>query len=181
MMLAMVGIPLGTSSRRGGRSSGYVWAIFLCFCCYYLAFISLQHASQKSHSLDPVIASWLPNIAFGLAGIVMIARMELPGDRDILGTLGGAISAWATSLASKMRIEREKEQPARERKSIFHIALFRIMDSYVLTGFLFYFVVSVCALVSMTQIYNFFELLADVVKNNIPMSKALQYHLYLTP
>src|SRR5665213_1410821 len=26
MMLALVGIPLGTSSKRGGRSSGYVWA-----------------------------------------------------------------------------------------------------------------------------------------------------------
>jgi len=35
-MLAMVGIPLGASSRKGGRSAGYVWAIFLAFFCYYL-------------------------------------------------------------------------------------------------------------------------------------------------
>ena len=68
-MLAMVGIPLGTSSRRGGRSSGYVWGIFLCFCCYYLAFIALSNAAQKSHSIDPVLASWLPNIVFGIAGV----------------------------------------------------------------------------------------------------------------
>ena len=74
IMLAMVGIPLGTSSRRGGRSSGYVWAIFLCFCCYYLAFIALRNAARTSHSLSPVLASWLPNVVFGLAGIILVIR-----------------------------------------------------------------------------------------------------------
>jgi LPS export ABC transporter permease LptG len=33
----------------------------------------------------------------------------------------------------------------------------------------------------MTQIYNFFELLGDIVKNNIPMSHAIRYHFFLTP
>ena len=35
-MLALVGIPLGISSRKGGKSGGYVTAIFLAFFCYYL-------------------------------------------------------------------------------------------------------------------------------------------------
>ena len=30
LMLALVGIPLGTSSRKGGRSAGYVWAHLPC-------------------------------------------------------------------------------------------------------------------------------------------------------
>src|SRR5262249_34008537 len=61
------------------------------------------------------------------------------------------------------------------------LTLGRVMDRYVLSGFLFYFVVWICAFVSMTQIYNFFELVGDIVKNNIPMSQAAKYHLYLTP
>ena len=36
IMLALVGIPLGVSSRKGGKSSGYVWGVFLAFFCYYL-------------------------------------------------------------------------------------------------------------------------------------------------
>lgn len=179
IMLAMVGIPLGTSSKRGGRSSGYVWAIFLCFCCYYLAFISLTHTAQKSHTLSPILASWLPNIVFGAAGIILIARMETPGDREFLGGLGGMIRAWASSVAN--RVSSPKETGESSRRSLIHATLFRITDHYVLSGFLFYFVLWIAAFVSMTQIYNFFELLGDIVKNNIPMSHAIRYHFFLTP
>jgi LPS export ABC transporter permease LptG/LPS export ABC transporter permease LptF len=176
MMLAMVGIPLGTSSKRGGRSSGYVWAIFLCFCCYYMAFIALRNAARTSHSLSPALASWLPNAVFGLAGIFLIARMELPGDRDILGGLRLAFAAWIASISGRL----PKERKTAERKG-FRPALFLIMDSHVLAGFLFYFVLWLVAFVAMIQIYTFFELVGDIVKNNISMSHAAQFHLYLTP
>jgi LPS export ABC transporter permease LptG len=178
IMLAMIGIPVGTSSKRGGRSSGYVWAIFLCFFCYYLAFISLTHTAQKSHSLSPVLASWLPNIVFGVAGIILIARMEAPGDREFFGGIRGAIMRWASSIATRVTSPKEIGESSR---SLIHVTIFRIMDNYVLSGFLFYFALWIAAFVAMTQIYNFFELLGDIVKNNIPMSDALRYHLYLTP
>ena len=55
------------------------------------------------------------------------------------------------------------------------------MDSYVLAGFLFYFVLWLVAFVAMIQIYTFFELVGDIVKNNISMSHAAEFHLYLTP
>jgi LPS export ABC transporter permease LptG/LPS export ABC transporter permease LptF len=176
MMLAMVGIPLGTSSRRGGRSSGYVWAIFLCFCCYYLGFIALRNAARTSHSLSPMTASWLPNAVFCVAGIFLIARMELPGDRDILGGLRLAFAAWIASISGRL----PKERKTTQRRG-FRLALFLIMDSYVLAGFLFYFVLWLVAFVAMIQIYTFFELVGDIVKNNISMSHAAKFHLYLTP
>ena len=37
IVLAMVGIPLGIATRKGGKSAGYVIALFLGFFCYYLA------------------------------------------------------------------------------------------------------------------------------------------------
>src|SRR5262245_31919639 len=39
--LALVGIPLGVSSRKAGKSGGYVTAVFLAFFCYCLSFIVL--------------------------------------------------------------------------------------------------------------------------------------------
>ena len=178
MVLAMVGIPLGTSSRRGGRSSGYVWAIFLCFCCYYVVFIGLTNAARTAHSISPVLASWLPNVIFGIAGVILIARMELPGDRDILGGLRMTVSGWLESARGKIP---KTSEPVVQRRAGFHVSLFRIMDNYVLAGFLFYFVIWICAFVSITQIYTFFELVGDIVKNNIAMSHAAKYHLFLTP
>ena len=105
MMLALVGIPLGTSSKRGGRSSGYVWAIFLCFCCYYMGFIGLTNMA-RSHTLSPIVASWLPNVVFGIAGVIMIARMEMPGDRDILGRLTITFARWWASISGKLLLTR---------------------------------------------------------------------------
>lgn len=174
LMLALVGIPLGVSSRRGGKSSGYVWAIFISFFCYYLAYIALTNMA-RSHAIGTGLASWLPNICFCVIGLVMILRMEAPGDRDITGNLRLAVNGWLAGLSGQLPVKRAEEHRG------FRIVLLQIVDNYVLSGFLFYFVVWISAFVAMTQVYTFFELLGDVVKNHISMERAATYHLYLTP
>src|SRR5580658_1480354 len=106
LMLALVGIPLGASSRKGGRSAGYVWAIFLAFFCYYLAYITLTSLA-RSHSMSVELASWLPNAGFAIAGIVMIARMESPGGGDWLGIVRETIALWITRISHGVSISRE--------------------------------------------------------------------------
>jgi LPS export ABC transporter permease LptG len=172
LMLALVGIPLGISSRKGGQSAGYIWAIFLSFFCYYLGYIALTGLA-RSHSIGVELASWLPNAAFGLAGIVMIARMEIPGDRDVLGNVRHVIAQWASSLSR--RVARPRESGGMK------FAIFQILDSYILSSFLFYFFVTLACFVTMTQVFTFFDLLGDIVKNKIPMSHVARYHLFLIP
>jgi LPS export ABC transporter permease LptG/LPS export ABC transporter permease LptF len=175
LMLAMVGIPLGASSRKGGRSAGYVWAIFLAFFCYYLGYITLTSLA-RSHSIPVELASWLPNAGFAIAGIIMIARMESPGDRDWIGGVRHAVTASFSRFSNKLSIHRE----AVTRRG-FKLAIFQILDNYVLSSFLFYFSVTLFCLVTMVQVFTFFDLLGDVVKNHIPMSQVMKYHIYLTP
>lgn len=175
LMLALVGIPLGASSRKGGLSAGYIWAIFLAFFCYYLAYIALTSLA-RSHSMPVELASWLPNGAFLIAGIIMIARMESPGDRDWTGNLRAAITGWVSKIPDKLAIKRESVG-----SSGIKLAIFQILDSYVLSNFLFYFAVTLFCLVTMSQVFIFFDLLGDVVKNHIPMSHVVKYHVYLTP
>jgi len=175
LMLAMVGIPLGASSRKGGRSAGYVWAIFLAFFCYYLSYITLTSLA-RSHSMPVELASWLPNAGFAIAGIVMIARMESPGDRDWIGSVRQVVMGWVSRIPDKVSIKRESVG-----RGVIKLAVFQILDSYVLSSFLFYFAVTLFCLVTMVQVFTFFDLLGDVVKNHIPMSHVIQYHVYLTP
>lgn len=172
LMLAMVGIPLGISSKKGGQSAGYIWAIFLSFFCYYLGYITLTGLA-RSHTITVELASWLPNAVFGVAGIVLIARMESPGDRDVLGSVRQTLAGWFATLS------RARRSSAGGRRMKF--AVFQILDSYVLSSFLFYFLVTLACFVTMVQIYTFFDLLGDIVKNNIPMSHVIRYHLFLTP
>jgi lipopolysaccharide export LptBFGC system permease protein LptF len=84
LVLALVGIPLGVSSRKGGKSGGYVTAVFLAFFCYYLAFITLVSLA-RARTLPVEVALWLPNAAFLVAGLIAVARMEKPGGRDFVG------------------------------------------------------------------------------------------------
>ena len=175
LMLAMVGIPLGASSRKGGRSAGYIWAILLSFFCYYLSYISLTSLA-RAHTISVELGSWLPNAAFGLLGLIMITRMDTPGDRDVVGRVRDWFVRLTTSASG--RIERTAAQ---SEGGGFRILVFQILDSHILSSFLFYFVLWLAALVSMTQIFNFFDLLGDIVKNHIPMSRVLTYHLFLTP
>jgi LPS export ABC transporter permease LptG/LPS export ABC transporter permease LptF len=175
VMLAMVGIPLGTSSRKGGRSAGYVWAIFLAFFCYYLAYISLTSLA-RSHVLPVELASWLPNAAFGIAGLIMIARMEIPGDRDLTARLRDAMKGLTGRVSKTFSHQASRMETGRMR-----LFPFQILDSYVLSTFVFYFILWLCGWVVMVQVFTFFDLLGDIVKNNVPVSHVLTYHLFLTP
>ena len=180
MMLAMVGIPLGASSRKGGRSAGYVWAVFLAFFCYYLAYIALTRLAS-SHSLPLELASWLPNIAFLLAGVIMISRMESPGDRDWLGHARLSAAAWISRVGNKISHKVAIRREAVQSVSGIKFAPFQLVDSFVLSTFIFYFLVTLFCLLTMMQVFIFFDLLGDIAKNHIPMSHVVKYHVYLTP
>ena len=178
LTLALVGIPLGVSTRKGGKSAGYVTALFLAFFCYYLASITLMGLA-KQRTLPVEVAVWTPNAAFLIAGLILIARMEAPGDRDLVGAMRG----WFTSHISRLRpqLGSMKARPTGLRRASWLPLVPQIVDTYVLTSFVFYFVVMLASFVMMTEIYNFFELLSDVIRNNIAMSKVFAYLFFLAP
>ncbi len=175
--LALVGIPLGVSSRKGGKSAGYVTGLFLAFFCYYLAFITLIGLA-KQRALDVEVAAWAPNTAFMLAGLILIARLERPGDRDLVGALRGVITAGIRRLRPKFAPTGVAETRGR---APWLPLVPQLVDTYVLSSFVFYFAVLVASFVMMTEIYNFFELLSDIVRNGIAMSRVFTYLFFLTP
>jgi lipopolysaccharide export LptBFGC system permease protein LptF len=176
LMLAMVGIPLGTSSRKGGRSAGYVWAIFLAFFCYYLSYITLTSLA-RAHSMSVELASWLPNAVFGIAGLALIARMEVPGDRDLIGR----VRQWFAELVRLDLSPRSHRPGVRAARRHEIRALFRFSIVTCCRVSFFTFVLWLCGWVMMVQVFTFFDLLGDIVKNHIPMSHVITYHVFLTP
>ena len=177
LTLALVGIPLGISTRKGGRSASYIMAIVLAFFCYYLGFITLTGLARQ-RSIGVVAAAWLPNIVFALVGLVFLIRLEKPGDRDLLGWVGdNARSLFGLRKLASFSALAPAEPTVRRSR----LLLFQIIDSYMLSSFLFYLVVLLTSFVLMTEIYNFFELLSDIVKNRIPLPRVFTYLFFLTP
>ncbi|HXI40319.1 MAG TPA: LptF/LptG family permease [Bryobacteraceae bacterium] len=176
IMLSLVGIPLGVSSRKGGKSSGYVTALFLAFFCYHLASIALI-GMAKQHALNVEAAVWTPDAAFMIAGLILIARLERPGDRDLVGSLRG----WITAGYHRLR-PRFTSPEVGERGRVRWMPLVpQLLDTYVLTSFLFYFALLLASFVLMTEVYNFFDLLGDIIRNGIAMSRVFTYLFFLTP
>ncbi|HTS28451.1 MAG TPA: LptF/LptG family permease [Bryobacteraceae bacterium] len=176
IVLAMVGIPLGISTRKGGKSAGYIIALFLGFFCYYLSSVTLVKVAT-ARKLPVPVAMWLPDAVFFAVGLVFLYRMERPGDTDVMSGLKSAFAAvyeWG-----KARLVRSTAGP---RLMNWRIPLLPgIVDTYVLSNFLFYVLVVLACFVSMTEVFVFLDLMGDYIHNHISMMKMATYLFFLIP
>jgi len=183
LTLGLVGIPLGITTRKGGKSSGYIMAILLAFFVYYLAYITLTGMARQ-RTISPELSSWLPNAFFVIVGTIFASRLELAGDRDVISILRAAadrVTGLIKNVSGRGRRFSIIASPSEMRLLPFRGALFQIVDSYILSSFLFYFGVILASFIAMTEVYNFFELLSFIVKNSIPLTKVFAYLFFLMP
>jgi LPS export ABC transporter permease LptG/LPS export ABC transporter permease LptF len=175
-LLALIGIPLGVSSRKGGKSGAFVVTVALAFV-YWIGLIA-ANGLAKQQKLPVGIAMWIPNAIFAVVGLFLLTRMEVPGDRDWYGTIAG----WVASVWTSLRGKFPSAAQVRARSRGWRMFLIpQVVDRYVLKSFLFWFVLLLVGFVLMTHVYTFFDLLSDIVKNQIAMTRVFTYLFFLTP
>ncbi len=64
LVLMLVGVPLGTSSRRGGKSAGFVLTILLVFIYYFLSSTGVALARQSK--VSAFVGVWTANALFAV-------------------------------------------------------------------------------------------------------------------
>ena len=185
MILVLAAIPLGITSRRAGKSAAVVLTASIALV-YYMGLLSCISLARQG-TLSPGIAVWLPNFIFGVAGIIMIARLEIPGEFDLVGSVTGFFKGLRRSV--QMRVA--QANPGENIRLLDRIGprawlarfplLPQVIDTYVLAAFVFYFVILLISFVFIFHVFTFFELLSDIIKNHPPMSHVLSYHFFLTP
>src|SRR5260370_29324845 len=57
----------------------------------------------------------------------------------------------------------------------------QLVDTYILSTFLTYLVLMLASFVSLELIRNFFELISDMLRNNVTLWKMFSYLFFLTP
>jgi LPS export ABC transporter permease LptG/LPS export ABC transporter permease LptF len=177
LLLALIGIPLGISSRKAGKSAAVVTTAFLALL-YHTVQISLIGLAKQG-TLPVEVAVWTPNAVLAVAGFILLVRLERPGDRDITGAAGRWVGTGYRSLLGLLALaNRGKRASGRSwRLQI----LPQVLDTYILSSFLLYFFLFLVSFVLMTEVYTFFELLSHIIKNQIPMSRVTTYLFYLAP
>lgn len=184
ILMALLGVPLGITRRRAGKSAAVVLTFAIAFL-YYMGLISTISMARQG-TMRPELAVWLPNLIFAAGGLWLVLRLELPGDSDLLGALSARLGRMSmagrrgTRLLGRWRI--------RQNRSLFPgtwLERFSLMpqvtDRYVLAGFFFYFCVWLVSFVLMYQVYTFFELLSDIIRHGVSIGRVLTYHFFLTP
>lgn len=177
ILLALIGIPLGVSSRKGSKSTAFVLTVLLAFL-YWMGMI-VANGMARQQKLPVGIAVWIPNTIFALIGLGLLMRMESPYHRDWVGAaidsftrlrkwLRGSIPAAARAVRTTRHGQRFGLVP-------------QVVDAYVINSFFFYFALLLTSFVAMAHVFTFFELLNDIVKNEIAISDVISYHFFLTP
>ena len=178
LVLALVGIPLGVSSRRGGKSGAFVVTAAIAFL-YYMSLISLIGLA-RSGTAPAGLAVWTPNALLSIFGIVMMSRLEQPGDRDWIG----GVRLWIKGAVGRIRGKLPMLAPAAPEPGAVRSRiplLPGLVDRYVLNSFVYYTALLLASFVLMIHVFTFFELLSDIVKNRIPMWQVMEYLFFLTP
>jgi LPS export ABC transporter permease LptG/LPS export ABC transporter permease LptF len=183
LVLMLVGVPLGVASRRGGKSSGFVFTILLVFVYYFLSStgIALGHQSK----LPAFFAVWSANILFAAAGAFLLWQMATGG------RILSAIAAW---MAQSPRITDavkangfaiagllNKLQPRGAAKARSRGIIPRILDEYILREFVGMFLLVLAGFVLLMIVFTFFDLVGDILRNHIALSVVGDYLLNLTP
>jgi LPS export ABC transporter permease LptF len=177
LSLALVALPLGVSTTRGSKSMGMVFSLILMLV-YYLVFIGGTRVAANAQ-FSPMIGAWLANAGFAVLGGFLLVRSDRERENRVLNRVAESLSWFANRVSSLKPSRRAFSQWAYSLTH--HPKFFRVLDIYVLRGFWFFFTLVLVVFVSLFVIVTLFELLPDIVKNNINTGIVANYFLYLLP
>jgi LPS export ABC transporter permease LptG/LPS export ABC transporter permease LptF len=172
IVLMLVGVPLGMSSKRGGKGAGFVLTILLVFGYYFLSSTGIALARQDK--LAPWVGVWAANAIFGIAGALLLRQMT----RGML-TVGPIASLFRRN--SSATEPTGNEQIAQQRLPARSHRFPLILDEYVIKSFLGNFLLILFSFVMLLLVFTFFELLGDIIRNRTPLITVGAYLLNLMP
>jgi lipopolysaccharide export system permease protein len=177
LVLALVGIPLGSSSKKGGKSTGFILTILLVFI-YYLASLA-GVALARQGKVPPGVGVWSANILFALTGLWLLRRVD-HSTLDLISAraVWNSIKERFHKTGQSWAVVVEKTAPPEED---FDSRFPQILDNYILREFIGYVGMVLATFVVLTLVFTFFELLGDIIRNRVPVVTVGQYLLNFVP
>src|SRR5437667_1617123 len=183
LVLALVGIPLGLSSKKGGKSTGFVLTILLVFAYYSFSLIGVSLARQGH--ISPALGAWLADILFFLAGAFLLWRserrpLEFSWLRGRIHPIGARLKNASRTLLRPSKPE-DAFSRASTRRRLLSARFPMILDDYVMRDFCVYLAMIVAAFLVLLLVFTVFELLGDILRNHVSPLTVGEYLLNVTP
>jgi LPS export ABC transporter permease LptG/LPS export ABC transporter permease LptF len=198
VVLAMVGIPLGLSSKKGGKSSGFVLTILLVFLYYSISLIGVSLARQAR--IAPWAGVWMADLVFLLGGAFLLWQSErrpisfwfkeskaktadARTGRAVspATTAGRAFPPLTNGVSNGVSVAPKPPNRLTRAWRRLHLRFPTILDDYVLRDFALYLFMIGGAFVTLLLVFTLFELLGDILHNGISALTVGEYLLNVTP
>jgi len=180
LALALVGIPLGLSSQKGGKSTGFVLTIILVLVYYSVSLLGVSFARQGKISAG--LGAWLADIVFFFGGAFLLWRAE----RRPFEIAWLKWNPFKDPLKERQRLLfRSRTQDvvtrAQGRRRVFSASFPTLLDDYVLHDFLLYLAMVLGAFMMLFLVFTVFDLLGDILRNQISPLVVGAYLLNVAP
>ncbi|MEO8034607.1 MAG: LPS export ABC transporter permease LptG [Acidobacteriota bacterium] len=177
IVFGILGLPLGITNRRGGKSSGFSLSIAIILV-YYLMINNGEHLAI-SGKISPFLGMWAPNIAFLVLGIWLTIRAnrDAGGQRSegsFLRRLAPLFSRRRTAGTAVASNRQEDDDP-----SILHrldITFPNIIDRYILREFLKILALVLVSVIALSVLIDYTQISGDVRENHIAFHTVFAYY-----
>lgn len=170
LVFALLGLPLGAHTRKGGRTSGFTLSIVIILLYYILITAGEQMAMEGR--LSPFAGMWGPNIFFLLIGLFIFIQ-----------SVRESSFLWFFRLFKRRGDDFLPKEKKRAPSGLprFVLPFPNIIDRYIIRKFLAIFAFVFVSLVSIYAIVNFFERINSVYEHNKPLTLLFSFIWHKIP
>ena len=183
---SFLGLALSVSAPKSGRASGFGLGLVTVIIFYTLFAHGIRMASVGK--ISPWLGPWMINIILCLTGLFLLSKAE---KRFALNQwISWRLPEWLRRSQVEKSAERGTANGGHMLKIFRYTSVGRagviprlpkIMDFYILRGFLIYFLWALAACTMLFLLLTFFELLDHVIRNSISLITLSDYLFFLIP
>ena len=181
LVFGILGLPLGITNRRGGKSSGFSLSVAIILVYYVMITAGEQMASAGK--VSPAIGMWSANVLLLVIGIYLLIRANRDtgaqrSDRTLIrmafakvadlirratGGAGGAVVDDSPSVLSRL-----------------DVTFPNLLDRYILREFLKILVLVLASVMAIFVIVDFTELARNIKNNSVAFHTIFAYYRFLS-
>ncbi len=190
IVFGILGLPLGITNRRGGKSSGFSLSVGIILV-YYVMIINGEHLAGSGR-ISPAIGMWAPNLLLLALGVWALRR----ANRDTGASRQEA--TWWKRLAGLVQVQRlrrrhpevmarkcgvvaaasaEEEEPAVLRR--LDITFPNIIDRYVIREYVKILALVLLSTLALFVIVDYTDLAGDIRRNHIAFHTVFAYYRFM--
>jgi LPS export ABC transporter permease LptG/LPS export ABC transporter permease LptF len=171
----VLGLPLGITNRRGGKSSGFSLSIGIIV--FYYVMINNGEQLAGSGRVPPAVGMWAANFILLALGVFLLSRANrdfvAQGDGGPLRRLFGALAGRLRRKSDERTSTRSEEQPS--LLSRLDITFPNTIDRYILREFLKILALVLVSVIALFVIVDYTEIAKDVRENSIGLDTLFAY------